>query len=83
MKKERPNHNAAAFVRDDGSDWITAERCPMPAGTEIPVTGTDICIVRDGKENDYSTGSTCLVYKGHISSGSGVISGTRVIIKEF
>lgn len=83
MKKERPNHNAAAYFRDDESDWITAERFPMPAGTEIPITGTDIRIVRDGKKNDYSTGSTCLVYKGHISSGSGVISGTRVIIKEF
>lgn len=84
MKDYRPNHHTAATaIRNEESDWITSERCPMPAGTEIPVAGTDIRIVRDGKENDYNTGSTCLVYKGHITSGSGVISGTRVIIKEF
>ena len=59
------------------------KRIPMPEGTVFPVTGTDILIARDGKENEYSSGSTCLVYRGHIVSGTGIVTGMHVIIKEY
>ena len=61
----------------------TRERIPMPEGTVFPVTGTDILIARDGKESEYSSGSTCLVYRGHIVSGTGIVTGMHVIIKEY
>lgn len=59
------------------------ERTPLPAGTIIPVSDTDIRIKRDGTTDDYSAGSSCLVYRGHIESGTGIVTGTHVIIKEF
>ena len=59
------------------------KRIPMPEGTVFPVTGTDILIARDGKESEYSSGSTCLVYRGHIVSGTGIVTGMHVIIKEY
>ena len=58
-------------------------RVPMPAGTIIPIAGTDIRIARDGENEEYSAGSSCLVYRGHIVSGTGVVPGMQVIIKEF
>lgn len=58
-------------------------RIPLPAGTTIPVAGTDIRIRRDGENEEYSAGSSCLVYRGHIVSGTGVVTGMHVIIKEF
>ena len=59
------------------------ERIPMPAGTILPVSGTDIRIIRDGGDDDYSSGSSCLVYRGHILSGTGIVTGMNVVIKEF
>lgn len=55
----------------------------MPSGTILPVSGTDICIKRDGESGDYSSGSTCLVYRGHILFGSSTVTDLPVIIKEF
>lgn len=67
------------------NDWIeqSGKRCPMPEGSQISIAGTDIVIARDGKTEDYYTGSTCMVYSGHVLSGTGVVPGICVIIKEF
>ena len=62
---------------------MRTERTPMPAGTVLPISGTDIRIMRDGTADDYSSGSSCLVYRGHILSGTGIVTGMNVIIKEF
>ena len=47
------------------------------------LTKNDIRIMRDGGDDDYSSGSSCLVYRGHILSGTGIVTGMNVIIKEF
>ena len=68
-----------------GNDWEKKPdvRHPMPQGTKIYIKGTDLVIVRDGETEEYYEGGTCLVYSGSVQEGTGIVPGTRVIIKEF
>lgn len=62
-------------------DWRTATRTPLGKGAKIIL---DHCvIVNDDEPSEVLEGGTCLVYHGHVESGAGIVSGNKVIIKEF
>ncbi|MDO5134334.1 MAG: hypothetical protein Q4D81_15355, partial [Eubacteriales bacterium] len=86
MQINNPDRRAHGYTSDTNQNHKKQKkrlRVPMPAGTVLPIKGTDILIMRDGDTEEYSAGSTCLVYKGHIKSGTGIVADTNVIIKEF
>lgn len=62
-------------------EWVLPERTPLSKGAEIELNG--VVIVNDNNPQDVDEGSTCLVYRGHVKSGPGMIPGTSVIIREF
>jgi len=62
-------------------EWRTRERIPLSKGASIELSGS--IIVNDDLPEKVDKGGTCLVYRGHVKSGHGIIPGTKVIIKEF
>ena len=62
-------------------DWRTSGRTPLEKGAKIILE--HCVIVNDDEAADVLEGGTCLVYHGHIESGAGIVSGNKVIIKEF
>lgn len=57
------------------------ERKVMPAGGSFYIHNIEI--INDSSKEEVGRGGSCLVYYGHITGGNGLISGTKVIIKEF
>lgn len=63
------------------TEWRSRNRVPLKKGAEIIIKG--ITIVNDDEPADVLSGSTCLVYHGHIKEDEAGIVSNPVIIKEF
>ena len=57
------------------------KRVPFAEGSKIKLGGS--IIINDDAPENVDEGGTCLVYRGHVESGLGLLEGTPVIIKEF